>query len=282
MRTRCILITGAAGRLGSDLVGALGPNHDLVYLDVVPPKHPGRGRTVIGSINDRSAVARALEGVDTVIHAAAIPGDIPDRYRMIETNVLGTFNMLEAAGASDRVERFIYMSSICWHGITDTDREAHRPHYLPFDENHPSLAFRYYSCSKVEGEFWCRKYVERFGKPVVAVRPALIVPLGKQGRLTAKSNHPYSILYDYVGAGDLIDGIVRLLDYHPKDGFDRFLFHAPDQLSRTPSLELAAKIFPGVPVDREKLSRCEGFGAFVDCAHAKEVLGWNPVFRCSR
>ena len=49
-----------------------------------------------------------------------------------------------------------------------------------------------------------------------------------------------------------------------------------------PSLELAEKFFPGIPVDKEKLRACGGFGALVDCTRAREQLAWRPKFRCQR
>ncbi len=285
MRSRKILITGSSGRLGSDMVRILSRNHSIVQFDVREPSDPDQrslGPIIIGSINDPQAVTQALDGVDTIIHLAAFPGDIPDHYKLVETNVLGTFNLLDLAGPQKNIEHFIYISSICWHGIAEDPLADHMPRFLPFDESHPSLATRYYSCSKVQGEFWCQNYVRRFRKPVVAIRPSWIVPLAQEPLQTAKPNHPYSNLCDYVGTSDLIDGILKAVDYYPPDGFDRFLFHADDQVSTRPTLDLAREYFPGVPVDTEKLNACDGFGAFVDCFHAKERLHWQPRYRCKR
>jgi len=87
---------------------------------------------------------------------------------------------------------------------------------------------------------------------------------------------------DYLATSDLIDAIARALDYHPKDGFDLFYLHAADQRSATPSVELAERHFPGVPIDHAKLEAADGFGALVDCTHANQRLGWAPKFRCIR
>jgi nucleoside-diphosphate-sugar epimerase len=285
MKRRTILITGASGRLGSALVSLLSPRHVIAQLDIRPPEDPAQrdiGKFVEGSIADPGAVADAMDGVDAVIHAGAIPGDSGDRPKLFETNVMGTFVVLEAAAESASVEQFVYISSICWHGHHDRVPEAHAPVSLPINEGHPSFAVGHYGCTKVQSEFLCERYTKRTCKPSVAIRPPYIVALDLQA--TAKAGPPPTgaNLCDYIATTDLVDGIERTLDYHPQDGFDRFLFHAVDQRSTMPSQELVDQFYPGVPVDREALSRHDGFGAFVDCSHARDRLGWEPRFRIAR
>jgi nucleoside-diphosphate-sugar epimerase len=283
MRRRNILITGSAGRLGSALIARLKDDHDIVQLDVREPDETQRriGPVFVGSVTDPEIVARAVEGVDAILHCAAIPSTRKPYRDVVHTNVLGAFLLLEEAGNRNEVEQFIYISSIQWHGLSEAPY-IHLPLYLPINEDHPSLAVDYYPCSKVQAEYWCEKYVQRFRKPVVVVRPPFIVAPANQTTCRAVPAHETPHLHDYIGASDLVDGIIRCLDYHPETGMDRFLFHAADQRSTTPSVELVTRYWPGVPVDREKLSACDGFGALVDCAHAAEKLGWTPKFRCRR
>ncbi len=284
MSRRSILITGSSGRLGRPLARHLAQDADVVLFDTVEPPDELRalGRVVTGSITDPNAVAEAVDGVDTVIHSAAIPGNSEPYEQLIQVNVMGTFNLLEAAGNSARVERFVYISSVRYHGLLDPPPDRHMPESLPFDETHPALPGNYYAFSKVQSEHWCRKYVRHFGKPVVAVRPPWIVPPEHEPTFEAQPIRDQADLHDYIGTGDLIDGIVRAMDHDPRDGFDAFLFHAVDQHSTTPTCELAETLFPGVPTDREKLEAADGFAALVDCSHARDVLGWSPQFRCNR
>ena len=266
MRRRRILITGTTGGLGSALVRSLHNDHDQVQLDLRAPGNPDQqrmGQVIIGSITDPEVVARAMDGVDTVIHSAAIAYDRKPYYEVVETNVMGTFRMLEEAGSRSEVEQFIYISSIRWHGLHDQFTRDCLPEYLPIDEKHPSLAIMYYSGSKVQAELWCETYAARFRKPAVAIRPALIVTLEQESTYAARAATDWPDLNDYVGTSDLVDGIVRAMDYYPQDGFDRFLFHAADQRTTTPSVTLAERFFPGVPRNREKLDTCDGFGALV-------------------
>ena len=285
MRRRKILITGSSGGLGSALVRSLHNDHDLVQLDLREPGNADQqrmGLVITGSITDPEVVARAMDSVDTVIHGAAVAFDRKPYHEVVETNVMGTFRMLEEAGSRREVEQFIYVSSIRWHGLHDQFTKKCKPKYLPIDESHPCLAIMYYSGSKVQAEWWCEAYAARFGKPVVAIRPSLIVTLEQESTYAAKEATEWPDLSDYVGTSDLVDGIARAMDYYPTGGFDRFLFHAADQRTTTPSVALAERFFPGVPLNRESLDACDGFGALVDCSHARKKLGWTPKFRCKR
>ena len=285
MRKGTVLVTGTSGKLGGAVARALMDGHDVRQLDIreaVGVAQPKAGPVFVGSTVDPDVVAEAMEGVDTVVHCAAIPGTRKPYPELLELNVIGTFNMLEEAGRRREVERFVFISSLMWHGVTERPPELHRPFYLPIDENHPSSALDYYGCTKVECELWCEKYALRFGKPIVVLRPPRILTPEQQADFHAQTPATYPRLYDYIATTDLIEAIKRAMDYHPKNGCDQFLVHAADQYSTMPTLELAERFFPGVPLDRGKLGACGGFGAFVDCSHAADKLGWTPEYRCKR
>jgi nucleoside-diphosphate-sugar epimerase len=285
MKRRTILVTGSSGKLGAAVVRTLSGAHDIVQMDMREPDDPGQraiGRLATGSITDPAAVAAAFEGVDTVIHCAAIPWNIPPNANLLNVNVGGTVTLLDEAGARAAVEQFIFISTIRVHGVLEAIDEAFMPRFLPFDETHPLLAMEYYGGGKCHAEHWCRMYVRRFGKPVVTFRPAYILPIAREAEFVAQPAPDHPALLDYVATSDFIEAIRLSLDYHPQDGFDRFLAHAPDQRSATPSLELVDRFFPSIPVDREKLSACGGYGAFVDCSHACEKLGWQRRYQARR
>jgi nucleoside-diphosphate-sugar epimerase len=258
---------------------------EIVQLDLTAPSDAEQarfGRMVEGSTTDPAVVAEAMEGVDAVIHSAAIPGNAKPYHRLIETNGMGTFNVLQAAAESATVERFVFISSLCWHGIFVPPVEKHMPEYLPIDENHPTYNSDMYCCSKVQGEYWCRVYVQNTGKPVVSIRPTRIIRPDEEPVFAAHEPADPPRFYDYVGTGDLIRAIESALDYHPKDGFDAFLCNADDQYTTMPTLDLVERFCPGVRIDREKLAGEDGFGALIDTSHAREVLGWYPEYRCNR
>ncbi|MCP4642167.1 MAG: NAD(P)-dependent oxidoreductase, partial [bacterium] len=258
MKRRCVLVTGSSGKLGSALVRHLAPHHDVVQFDVREQEGPelrGIGPVHVGTAADRDAVAEAFEGIDTVVHCGAIPSNRPPFDELLKGNLIGTVNMLEEAGARKEVEQFVFISTIRVHGVLEEVREEFMPHVLPFDESHPFVTVEYYGGSKLHCEHWCRQYVKRFNKPAVVLRPSYIMPLHLEETFKPRPAPDVPDLLQYVATSDLVEGIAKAMDYHPKEGFDAFLCHAPEQFSTTPTLEYVDRVFPDTPKDREKLSR---------------------------
>jgi UDP-N-acetylglucosamine 4-epimerase len=121
-----ILITGAAGFIGSHITQALlADGHAVVGLDDLSTGLPanlpeGRPswRFVLGDIRDPAVCAAAMEGVDAVVHLAgrnSVPRSLADPRSALEVNVVGGFNLLEAARAAG-VARFVYASSSSVYG----------------------------------------------------------------------------------------------------------------------------------------------------------------------
>lgn len=283
--SRTILITGASGRLGAALVRAFATDFRVVQFSLDDPCTPEQrraGTCLHGCITDAAAVTRAMDGIEAVVHCAAIPGPLRPFDALMSTNVLGTFNVLEAAGHSPRVRQVVFLSSIQWHGLHEEHGGLQSPRYLPLDEAHPSLATGYYDTSKVMGEYLCEIFVKRFHKPCVALRPGWIITPDAEPTFRAMPPPDRPHLNDYVGSGDVVDAVRRALDYEPPGGFEAFLLHAEDQRSTLPSADLVARFYPGTKTDPARLNACGGFGALVNCARARERLGWLPKFRCRR
>jgi UDP-glucose 4-epimerase len=148
MRT---LITGGAGCLGSNLTEHWYlRGHEILIIDnfatgrreLVPPLP--RLEVVEGTIIDRGLVDRAFEYFRPthVVHAAAAYKDPTDWREDVETNVLGTINVVEAARAVG-VKRLVNFQTVLCYG-----RAAPNP--IPVD--HPLAPFTSYAISKVAGE----------------------------------------------------------------------------------------------------------------------------------
>ena len=105
-----ILVTGSSGHLGEALMRTLNDRQqDAIGLDITPSPFTH----VIGSVADRAIVARAMDGVDAVIHTATLhkPHVITHtRQDFVDTNISGTLNLLEEA-VVQRVKSFVFTST---------------------------------------------------------------------------------------------------------------------------------------------------------------------------
>lgn len=110
-----VLLTGARGVIGQQLIGALAQDHDLVLLSRKAVSDDTRWRQV--DVTDLEGLLGAMEGVDAVIHlaiASGYEGDYEDdafNKERFDTNVKGTYLVFEAARRSG-VKRVIYTSSL--------------------------------------------------------------------------------------------------------------------------------------------------------------------------
>jgi len=172
-----VLVTGAGGFIGSHLVEELvrrGANvrafvhynsrNDWGQLERAADSVRASVEVVAGDVRDPFFVRTAVEGCDLVFHLAAlIP--IPYSYlapqSFIETNVLGTLNVLEACRAGG-VARLVHTST------SETYGTAQR---VPMDETHPVQAQSPYAASKIGADKLVESYVRSYGLPAVTVRP---------------------------------------------------------------------------------------------------------------
>lgn len=115
-----VLVTGGSGFVGANLVNELlDRGHEVRAFDRVPsplPAHP-RLQVVEGDICDAETVAAAVDGIDTIVHTAAIidlmgGASVTEEYRQrsFGVNVTGTENLVHAAQAAG-VKRFVYTAS---------------------------------------------------------------------------------------------------------------------------------------------------------------------------
>lgn len=180
-----IFLTGASGTLGGYVIRELlQAGYEIVEYSRTPPAMEGI-TFIQGDIMDEETLQKSIPvGCDAVIHMAAIPG--PGRARpsqMMNINVTGTVNVLEAALAAD-VRKFVFPSSCAATGFCFQKTNI-QPLYLPLDEDHPDQPHDEYGLSKLLGELACKRYSDAFGMKTICLRVNNSWYLDREGAETA-------------------------------------------------------------------------------------------------
>lgn len=172
-----VVVTGAGGFIGSHLVEGLARQGASVrafvrynsrgsqgHLADLPAELRASIEVISGDLRDHGAVRQLLRGAHTVFHLAALIG-IPYSYvnpnDVVETNVLGTLNILNAARDLGTA-RVVHTSTSEVYGTA---------RYAPIDEAHPLQGQSPYSASKIGADKLAESYYRSFDLPVTTVRP---------------------------------------------------------------------------------------------------------------
>jgi nucleoside-diphosphate-sugar epimerase len=215
-----VVVTGAAGWLGQNLVRALtdrGRVRCLVsradeasIVEIVAPNI----EAVVGDVRDPAVADRLFEGVGadtTVFHAAAVIHPAARVRELYDVNVGGTQLVLDRARRAG-VARFVHVSSNSPFGANATPGGR-------FDESSPPNPYMGYGRSKLEAEGIVRRAHERGGVPTVIVRPPWIYgpfqPDRQSRWFAAVRTGRFPIIGDgtqrrsMVYAGNLVHGLLR-------------------------------------------------------------------------
>ncbi len=168
-----ILVIGGAGFLGSHIVDQLTLTgaREIVVLDnfvrgtranlTEAVKDP-RVQVVEGSITDIPLLESLMEGTDYVFHLAALwlYECVHEPRKAVEVNVVGTYNVIEAAAAAG-VKRVVYSSSASVYGDAA---------FTPMTEDHPFRNRTMYGATKIAGEQFFRAFHEQGRMDYVGLR----------------------------------------------------------------------------------------------------------------
>ena len=177
---KTILVTGGAGFIGSNYVRHVLTTHDdvsVINLDVLTyagnlenltdMEAESRYGFVRADVSDRAGFEAALDGqsVDEIVHFAAeshVDRSIEDASAFLNTNVLGTQNLIDFARASG-VSRFVHVSTDEVYGQLGPDDPA-------FSESNPIEPNSPYSASKAASDLLVRAACHTHGFPAVITR----------------------------------------------------------------------------------------------------------------
>ncbi|MFB6219454.1 MAG: NAD-dependent epimerase/dehydratase family protein [Halobacteriaceae archaeon] len=158
-----VLLTGAFGGVGTTVRERL--DHEFTYLDREAPADPD-APTTVADIADYEAIRPAFDGQDAVVHLAAIPGEAP-WPDILETNIVGTYNVVEAARDAG-VEAVVFASSNSVVGAHEAEHAPalyERGYPVVLDADSAVRPSSRYGTAKAFGEHLGRYYVERRRAP---------------------------------------------------------------------------------------------------------------------
>lgn len=295
-----VLITGATGFLGSQVVNSLSSSGSVQASVALrtQAKTFGCWSFVVGELGHDTDWHAALTGQNVVVHCAArahiMKDEVSDplaEYRRV--NVDGALNLAWQA-AQAGVRRFVFISSIKVNGEATSKGTAFSVSDSPAPEDP-------YGVSKLEAEQGLRKVAEETGMEVVIIRPPLVYGPGVKANFAAlmrlaRKNLPLPLgaihnQRSMVGIDNLVDLIVTCID-HPAAANETFLVSDGRDLSTTELLRLMTQaagksprlisvpmklITLGATLLGKKAIADRLCGSLrVDITHTKETLGWQP------
>ncbi len=170
MTRKRVLITGAAGRIGSSLAEFLKDRYDLrLHYHRTIPERPPVDDIVIADISKFVEIAPAMRGMDAVVHLAADPSTRASWESVLERNIIGTYNVFEAARQAG-VPKIVFASTNHVMGMYDRDRQ------WPVYSHQPMRPDSLYGVSKAFGEVLARYYVDQYGLSIICLRIGWFLP----------------------------------------------------------------------------------------------------------
>ncbi|MGC7871580.1 SDR family NAD(P)-dependent oxidoreductase [Desulfosporosinus sp. SYSU MS00001] len=293
-----VLVTGAGGFIGSHLTETLVKNGAKVRVFIRYNSRDGRGNLedldpkvldeieiVAGDLRDADVIERSLKGCDTVFHLGALVG-IPYSYKnpreVVETNIMGTFNVLTAARDLG-VSRIVHTSTSEVYGSA---------RYVPIDENHPLQGQSPYSASKIGADKLAESFYASYELPVVTVRPfncygprqsaRAVIPTLITQAMASKEIRLGNIetLRDFTYVTDTVQGFIRASQKQAALGKVINVGSGKEisigELAHVIKKTLGSTANIAVDESRIRPSRSEVNRLLADNHLAREVLEWEP------
>ncbi len=274
-----VVVTGGSGKLGRAVVAELVDHgYDVVNLDQTPPAQERCPFTRI-DLTDQGQVLEAFTGidaryagVDAVVHLAAIPGPgVAGNAVTFRNNITASYHVFSAA-RSVGITNVVWASSETLLGLPFDDNP---PPYLPVDEEYPARPETSYALAKHLEEQLVAQFCRWEPRlKAIGLRFSNVMEPADYAAFPGYDADPRLRSWNAWGYIDARDGAqaVRLALQHEATGMDVFVIANADTVMSRPSAELAAEVFPGVPLRRE----LTGTETLLSIDKARRVLGYEP------
>ncbi|HEX4947398.1 MAG TPA: SDR family NAD(P)-dependent oxidoreductase [Blastocatellia bacterium] len=294
-----VLVTGAGGFIGSQLVEALArqgaqvraflrynSRADIGLLKFLNSDYGKNVEVTLGDIRDSSAILTAMKDCDVVFHLGAliaIPYSYAHPREVVETNVMGTLNILEAARIT-KPSRVIHTSTSEVYGTAQ---------YIPINETHPLQGQSPYSASKIGADKIVESYHRSFGLPTVTVRPFNTYGPRQSARAVIPTIITQALAKDAVQLGELnstrdftfVDDTVRgflcAAEAPNIEGHEINLGNKQEisvgDLAKMIIQMIGRDVAITCESERLRPARSEVFRLYADNSLAHELMGWQPL-----
>ena len=295
-----VLVTGAGGFIGSHLTETLleisaevrafvhyNSRNDWGYLEDLSSDIKSSVNVISSDLRDYHAVKQATKQVDIVFHlgaSIAIPYSLAFPNDVVQTNVMGTLNVLNASLESE-VTKIIHTSTSEIYGSAQ---------YVPIDEKHPLSPQSPYAASKIAADKIAEAYYRSYNLPVTILRPfntfgprqslraiipTVITQLFEGNKVIVGNLEPRR---DFTFISDTVDGFILLAK---KDGVEGQTFNlgTKKDISIRELIDLISRIIgvePEIEVQQNRIrgNQVEVMQLLSDNARASKILGWQPTF----
>jgi len=299
LKNNKVLVTGAGGFIGSHLTERLvelgarikafvryNSRNDHGLLEFLPAMSKENIEIIQGDLRDSETILNAMRDINVVFHLGALIA-IPYSYlrprEVIETNIMGTLNVLNAAKAAN-VKKIIHTSTSEVYGTAQ---------YVPIDENHPLQGQSPYSASKIGADKIAESFHRSYSLPIATIRPfntygpgqsaravipTIISQALKSGTVYLGSLHPTR---DLTYTEDTVNAFIKVAESDKSIG-EVINIGSNFEISIG---ELADKVISLIGRDVKVISteerirpeKSEVDRLWADNSKAKKLIGWEPT-----
>jgi nucleoside-diphosphate-sugar epimerase len=278
-----VAVTGSSGKLGRHVVAHLAEHgHRVIALDRVPAPASRAAAFVRVDLTDFGQVTEAFthvddvhDGIDAVVHLAAIPAPgLTTNAATFSNNITATYNVFAAARRAG-IRSIVWASSETVLGLPFETP----PPYIPVDEEYHPRPESTYSLVKTLEEEMARQFCRwQPDLTMVGLRFSNVMDVGDYAQFPcfdADARARSWNLWGYIDGRDGAQAVRLALEHCARGsgGVEVFVIANADTVMSRSSAELAAEVFPDVPVTRA-LGEHE---TLLSIEKARRVLGYAPA-----